>query len=436
MVALANQRVMEGFGGDGWFLLRIDDTDRERSDGELVEQLIDDLKWLGISWDDGPVFQAPRDSVYSEHVDKLLGSGDAYECFCGEDRLAAVAEAQRKAGKPPRYDGQCRTLSDPERERLRNLGQRPVVRLRVPSTDVNITDLVHGEVITPAESFGDYVIRRADGTATYMLASVVDDVEFKVGLVIRGSDHLANAARQAVLFDALGAERPVFAHLPVLLNPMDGRKLAKRDKAGSLHALRQDGWSPAAISAWAFELLGQHEPGFDFSKVPRGTTRVDLDRLASIGRETMAAADVNQLLAILASEYGIEAGAEHVALVEDVRSEAATLKELAHHVHTVIDQPDAESMRVWVKGSEHKIPVPEALQLMLHAAGDDPHAMVVATRALATERSVSPAAFLRPLRVALTGTPRGPGMESVLTAIGMSEVHNRIQRAITALSGD
>lgn len=434
MVALANRRVMDGFGADGWFLLRIDDTDRERSDGDLVEQLIDDLSWLGITWDEGPVFQAPRDSVYSKHVEKLIESGDAYECYCDEERLSSVAEAQRAAGKPPRYDGRCRTLSDPERERLQNLGQRPVVRLRVPAADVTIVDLVHGDVRTPADSFGDYVIRRADGTATYLLASVVDDIEYSVGLVIRGSDHLANAARQAVLFDALGADRPVFAHLPVLLNPGDGRKLAKRDRAGSLHALRQEGWRPEAISAWAFELLGQHGEAFDFSRVPRGTTRVDLDRLASIGRETMAATDVNSILSLLRDEYEIPVGPNLVALVEDYRSESATLKELARHVRSITDEPSADSMRAWAAEGTHKIPVAEALALIAPTAGSDPQTMVAAVRLLASERQVSPAAFLRPLRVALTGSPRGPGMEPVLTAIGMDEVRERISRAIVALS--
>ncbi len=240
----------------GVFVLRIDDTDAERSSEENTGQILRSLRWLGVDWDEGPevggsfgpYYQAERTAHYAEALDALTRSGHAYPCFCAADDLAARREAVRASGGPGGYDRTCRRLPADERTRRLNAGDPHVWRVSVPEDrgDIVVEDAVRGEVVFPADAMDDLILVRTDGSPTYNFASVVDDWRMGITHVIRGDDHLSNTPRQIVIFEALGAPVPTFAHLSMIWGP-DGKKLSKRHGATSVEQFHAEGFLPEAL---------------------------------------------------------------------------------------------------------------------------------------------------------------------------------------------
>jgi glutamyl-tRNA synthetase len=451
LVAVANAAVARATGGT--LLLRIDDTDQSRSRREDSLELIRLLRWLGIEWDEGPVYQHTRAAEYREALDLLLDRGRAYPCFCGDARLAQLRADQQAAGLPPRYDGRCRALTPDEVAAALKDEAPHTLRFAVPpDRDVEFDDLVHGHVVIPAGAFGDPVIVRSDASAGYLLASVVDDVAFDITHVIRGEDHLTNTARQVLLHEALEvATLPTFAHLP-LLRDADGRKLSKRDPLGTLDELADEGFLPTTVRRYLAELLGQgavdlladDEPvrEFFFDRIPTGAPKVDRPRLESLGREDMATLDASTLL----EGSGIPPALVNEQLVLELGAAAASRVALRGELRLVFDGPGAGDLPLVL---EFVAPEPgmlaaydtaldlavEQLRIELApglGAGSDTvwaAPFVARLREAGTTRGMAAREVLRPLRVALTGTTDGPGMELILTAIGAREALRRVHLA-------
>jgi glutamyl-tRNA synthetase len=225
----------------GEFVLRVEDTDRERSTADSVRAILDGLAWLGLDPDEGPIYQSDRMALYSETVRRLLDEGKAYRCYCSRERLETLREDAMARGEKPRYDGRCRDRTDiPE-------GVEPVIRFRNPDDgSVRFVDRVRGEIEIANAELDDLVIQRSDGTPTYNFAVVVDDLDMKINLVIRGDDHINNTPRQINLYRALAAPVPEFAHVPMILGD-DGARLSKRHGAVSVLAWREQGYLPDAL---------------------------------------------------------------------------------------------------------------------------------------------------------------------------------------------
>lgn len=251
---------------NGTLILRIEDTDAERSTDSSIEAILRDLRWLGISWEegpdgsgqDGPYRQSQRLSLYRDHSEKLLREGKVYKCFCSPERLESLRKEQLSMGMMPKYDGKCRSLSEGERSKMESEGLRPVLRFRVGKGMVVFEDLIHGRMSFDSNGISDFIIVRSDGMAAYNFACVIDDHAMRITHVIRGDDHLSNTPRQILLYLALGWEHPVFAHHPLILGS-DRSPLSKRHGATAVSQYREEGFLPEALLNY-LALLGWTSP--------------------------------------------------------------------------------------------------------------------------------------------------------------------------------
>jgi len=250
----------------GTFILRIEDTDTERSADISIEHILEDLRWLGIQWEEGPdrggrvgsYRQSERLSLYVDHAEGLLREGQAYKCYCSPERLESLRKEQLSKGKMPRYDGRCRSLSEEEISRMESEGQRPVLRFHVKRGSIIFEDIVHGRMNFDAEGIGDFIILRSDGMAAYNFACVIDDHHMQITHVIRGDDHLSNTPRQILVYQALAWQPPIFAHHPLILGS-DRSPLSKRHGATAVSQYRDEGFLPEALLNYLV-LLGWTPP--------------------------------------------------------------------------------------------------------------------------------------------------------------------------------
>ena len=301
--------------GGGRFLLRIEDTDRERSEARFARQLIEDLHWLGLEWDEGPeregaagpCRQSEREALYRPLFERLEAADLAYPCFCTPEELARVRSAQMAAGRPPRYPGTCARLGPEARARRLAEGHRPTLRFRVPAgREIRFEDLVRGPQAVACDDIGDFVIRRADGSAAFFFSNAVDDALMGVTHVLRGEDHLANTPRQLLLLEALGLRAPAYGHLPLILGE-DGAPLSKRNGSETIRALRETGYLPGAILNHLARLghALADDPGylsleglaarFDLERLGRAPARHDPRQLLHWQKEAVAAASDAEL---------------------------------------------------------------------------------------------------------------------------------------------
>ena len=291
----------------GQFILRIEDTDRERSFPEMVASIQDSLKWLGLDWDEGPYFQSQRGAIYSEWVQRLAQSDGAYYCYCTVEELAAKRELAQKEKRPLRYDRHCRDLTDADRARYEAEGRNPVVRLRIPEGDTAYTDLVYGELSRSNDELDDFICIRADGTPTYNFACVIDDHDMRISHVIRGNDHITNTYKQILIYRALGLAPPQFAHLPLNLGK-DRKKISKREGATSVVEYREMGFVPEAVVnflsllGWSpgddREVMSREElvAAFSLDRVNPSNPVFDLQKLEWMNGEYIRMMDPNELL--------------------------------------------------------------------------------------------------------------------------------------------
>jgi len=426
----------------GVFILRIEDTDLERSTPESVQAILDGMEWLGLDYDEGPYYQTQRFDRYAEVVQQLLHEGKAYHCYCSKERIEALREEQMKQGLKPRYDGHCRDGADAVP------GVKPVVRFRNPREgDVAWDDLVRGRISISNAELDDLVIARPDGSPTYNFTVVVDDVDMAVSLVILVDDHINNTPRQINIYRALGADLPDFAHVPMILGS-DGARLSKRHGAVGVMQYRDDGYLPQALLnylvrlGWSFgdqEIFSREEmiAHFDIGDVNRKAAAFDTDKLDWLNQHYMRSlppVEVAQHLVWHFEQAGLDP--EHGPPLEDLVAVQAdrvkTLKEMTEQSRVFY-----EDLGDYDEGSakKHLRPVAEE---PLRAVGNrladlaqwEPDRLNEAVRISAEELEIGLGKIAQPLRVALTGTGVSPSIDKTLWLIGRDRSLERISRAL------
>ena len=436
----------------GVMALRIEDTDRERSTQAAIEAIIDGLKWLGVTWDGDIVYQAARAERHAAAVRELLAKGAAYLCYATPAELDEMRESARSERRPPRYDGRWRDRSDADRAAAEAKGLKPVVRLRAPQEgETVVEDRVQGRVVFPNKDLDDLVLLRSDGSPTYMLAVVVDDHDMGATHVIRGDDHLTNAARQTHIYNAFGWTPPIFAHIPLIHGP-DGAKLSKRHGALGVDAYRAMGYLPKALRNYLLRLGWSHGDqefftteeaiaAFDLSGVGRSPARFDFAKLENMNGHYMRATPDAEMLAEFERalpwlEKGEAFRAKWDAALRDklaaampgLKERAKTLNELADSAnYLVAERPlpmDEKAADILAKGGRAHL---AALLPRLTALADWSAATTeAAVRAYAEETGAKLGQAAQPLRAALTGRATSPGIFDVLAVLGREESLGRI----------
>jgi glutamyl-tRNA synthetase len=420
--ALFNWLLARGAGGR--FVLRIEDTDRERSTPENVEQILDALRWLELDWDEGPVFQSEREAAHREAVAKLLETGRAYR---SEATVEDVKAWKAEHGDERGYRGEDQG--------------RGAVRLRVPDAgDTVLDDLVVGEVRSPNRSLDDLVIARADGTPLYNLAVAVDDLDAEITHVVRGNDHLTNTAKQLLIIAALDATPPRYAHLPLLHGP-DGKKLSKRHGSASVQELRDGGYLPAAVRnylallGWGAgddqTILSTQEliERFDIAHVQRNPARFDEQKLRWLNGRYMRQLSLAELTVLLEQFYGRGGLATAAAISADKLQTLADFWPLVGFIYDgPSDDPAARERWLDAPGTAILADLREAL-----ATVPEPFSVAnveVALAAVLERRGLKPSAVYQPLRVALAGRAVSPGIFETVALLGRQETLGRIDRAL------
>jgi glutamyl-tRNA synthetase len=439
--ALFNWLYARGRGGK--MLLRIEDTDRERSTQAAIDAILDGLKWLGIDWDSDVVYQFSRAARHREVAESLLASGRAYYCYASQDELAQMREAARREGRARLYDGRWRDRDPGEAPP----DVKPTIRLKAPlSGETVIDDQVQGRVVWQNENLDDLVLLRSDGTPTYMLAVVVDDHDMGVTHVIRGDDHLTNAARQKQIYDALGWDVPVMAHIPLIHGP-DGSKLSKRHGALGVDAYRAMGYLPVALRNYLVRLGWSHGDqeifstqemiaAFDLPQIGRSPARFDFAKLESLNGHYIRQSSDEDLLAAIEQLLPHIAGGDAIArkLTPAVRGQLlAAMTSLKERAKTLLDLIDGAGFLLsdrplLLDDKARALLTPEARDLLSGAAAGlakvEPwtsEATEQAVRSFAEARGAKLGAVAQPLRAALTGRTTSPGIFEVLAVLGKEE---------------
>lgn len=430
----------------GKMLLRIEDTDRERSSEPAVQAILDGLTWLGITWDDEPIGQFARAARHAEVARELVANGHAYYCYCSPEELNQMREEARAAGKPPRYNGYWRDRDASEAP----AGVSPVIRIKAPlAGEIVVDDHVQGKVVFKTENLDDFIILRSDGTPTYMLAVVVDDHDMGVTHIIRGDDHLTNAARQIVIYNGMGWDVPEMSHIPLIHGP-DGAKLSKRHGALGVEAYRQMGYLPAALRNYLARLGWSHGDEeifsteqmvewFSLEALNKGAARFDFVKLESINghyiREAKPA-DLYQAMLDLAQEVGRDIDA--TGLAANRGTVLAALPELQPRAKTVLELIDLAQFiyavrPIKIEQAAADVLVGDARGLVrdfaeiLRGINDWSVAAIdAAARAYAETKGLKLGKVAQPLRAALTGRTVSPGIFEVMILIGKQETLDRL----------
>ena len=425
----------------GRFILRIEDTDRERSTRESVDGILEGLQWLGLEWDEGPYFQSERTARYQAAAESLLASGRAYRCYCSRERLDRLRAEQLARREKPRYDGHCRTRTRPGTA-------PPAIRFRTQHEGATvIDDLVRGRVTIRNDELDDLVIVRADGTPTYNFSVVVDDLDMDVTHVIRGDDHVNNTPRQIHILHALGGELPAYAHVPMILG-RDGQRLSKRHGAVSVTSYRDSGYLPEAMLNHLARLGWSHGDQeiftrdelvelFDIGAVNRAAASFDTDKLDWLNRHYIKASGsepLGEALARQLSDLGLEtaAGPAPTAVAEALRERASTLREMAEasaYFYRDFDDFEPGAAR------KHLRPVAQAPLENLRAALAGLPAWTApdiadAVAGTAEEAGIGLGKLGQPLRVAVTGRGVSPPFDVTLALVGRERTLARLDRAL------
>jgi len=438
----------------GVVVLRIDDTDAARSEVRHEAAILEDLRWLGLDWDEGPDVgggfgpyrQSERLERYRTAARALLAAGAAYHCFCSEERLEALRAEQRASGSTPRYDRRCATLSADEVGRRLAAGEPAAVRFRVPGAEVVVDDLLRGPVTVGAGALGDFIIVRSDGTAGYNFATAVDDGDMAITHVIRGDDHLTNSARHLLLLRALGVTPPRFAHHGMILDP-EGGKLSKRHGATSVGELRDLGYLPEAVVNYLALLSWSHGEdevldrerlvaGFELEKLSPSAAVFDRAKLDWLGHEHVLRLDPEEHARRFAER--LPRGTPPLAaasLAAAFQPSLCAYGEAPALAAAVLDEPELATPALeLVAGAreqlEHFAAAREAAAEWLDPAAA--RALLGAYREWGAARGLPAKRLLMPLRVALTGREHGPELHYVLGALDRGTA---VRRTLAALGG-
>jgi glutamyl-tRNA synthetase len=424
----------------GTFILRIEDTDVERSTKESVDAILQGMEWLGLDWDEGPFYQSDSFDLYKEHVRKMLDAGKAYRCYCSAEELGAKRDLAMKEGRKPKYDGTCRERADhPEAPY--------VVRFRAPQCgDVAFDDLIKGRISFPAEELDDLIIQRTDGTPTYNFCVVIDDAIMRITTVIRGDDHVNNTPRQIQLYQALGFPVPQFAHVPMILGS-DKARLSKRHGATSVIAYRDMGYLPEALMNYLVRLGWSHGDDeifsreemiqkFDIGDVGRSAGVFNTEKLNWLNAHYIKGGDPERLADLLLphlSSRGVSTlnGPNLVTVVKSLQERAQTLEEMAERALFYYSSPTMYDEAALAKFDKaHLVAVYTAVAGKLSAAG------AVSTaefdqifKEICTENGWKMPQVGQPVRIALSGGTQAPGIGEIVNVLGIEEAVRRINSA-------
>ena len=431
----------------GEFVLRIEDTDRERSTEEAIQVILDGMEWLGLRADEGPLYQTDRFDRYTEIAEQLLEQGHAYHCYCSKQELDEMRGAQMVASEKPRYDGRCRDRKEPR------AGVPPVVRFRNPDEgQVVVDDQVRGRVVFDNRELDDVVLLRSDGVPTYNFSVVVDDMDMEITHVVRGDDHLNNTPRQINIYRALGAEPPAFAHVPMILGP-DGAKLSKRHGAVSVLQYRQEGYLPEALLNYLVRLGWSHGDQeifsieemiqlFDISDVNKSASSFNPEKLLWLNqhyiKETPAARLALELQWQL-ERLGIETagGPPLEAVAEAYRERAKTMHEMAQAAIFFFQEFETYHEKAARQHlGEASAPALAALQERLAGLEEWTAAAVHnVVQGVAEALGVGMGTVAQPLRVAVSGGPVSPPIDVTVALLGREVTLGRLDRALEHAKG-
>jgi glutamyl-tRNA synthetase len=426
----------------GEFVLRIEDTDRERSTDEATQVILDGLSWLGLDWDEEPVFQTARQAEHVIAVEQLLDEGHAYRCYCTKEELDEMREAQRAAGKKPMYDGRCRHRSD------RPAGQSFVVRFRSPDEgETIVNDMVLGSVSFPNAELDDLILLRSDGTPTYNLAVVADDAEMGITHVVRGSDHLNNTPRQIQLYQALGLPIPQFAHIPLIHGP-DGAKMSKRHGSVAITEYREEGYLPHAVNNYLARLGWSHgdeevfSPDqlielFDLAQVGKAAARFDQQKLDWLNghwlREAKAVDLVDEVSRLLAVDTS--AGPDLNPVIASLQERSKNLVDLAEGARFFYVAP-TEYQEKAVKKNFKDMTWPllgsfiTQVEALPEWSGEAAHDLI---KSICEGEGVNMGKLAQPIRILVAGGPVSPPIDLTLGLLGKDETLQRLKTGLSVL---
>ncbi|GAB6158612.1 glutamate--tRNA ligase [Desulfotomaculum varum] len=447
----------------GRFIVRIEDTDLERSSRESEENILNALRWLGIDWDEGiqaggpngPYRQTERLAIYRQLAAQLLENGQAYYCYCTEEELAAEREELLARGELPRYLGRCRHLSEEEKAKLAAEGRKPVLRFRVPENRIiTIQDRVRGQVEFESNGIGDFIIMKSDNIPTYNFAVVVDDHDMNITHVIRAEEHLSNTPRQILIYEALGWPQPEFAHISLILGK-DRAKMSKRHGATAIEQYQKLGYLPEALVNF-LALLGWSPGGeqeilslpeiveqFSLDRVAKNPAVFDLDKLNWLNGHYIRQSPLDRLTR-LAVPYLMEAGyldeepeAEKLAWLEQVvaiaRNYISYMQEITQHVdvffhnEVTVTEEEARDVLTW---EQMPVVMEVACRLFADASEITEESVKGIIKAIGKQTGLKGKFIFQPLRVAITGRTHGPELHQIIPVIGKERTVARLRAVL------
>jgi len=442
--ALFNWLYARHFGGT--FILRIEDTDTERSTQQSVDAILQGMEWLGLDWDEGPFYQTDNFPLYKQHVQKLLDEGKAYRCWCKPEELEAKREAAMAEGRKPKYDGTCRHRQD------QPLDQPHVIRFKAPEEgETAFDDLIKGRITFPNAELDDLIISRTDGTPTYNFCVVIDDALMRITHVIRGDDHVNNTPRQIQLYEALGYPVPIFAHVPMILGS-DKARLSKRHGATSVIAYRDMGYLPEALNnylvrlGWSNgddEIFSREEmvQKFDIANVGRSPSVFNPDKLNWLNAHYIKTGDPARLAELLkphlASRGVTDTSAPDLTgVISTLQERAQTLEEMADRALFYYQAPQSYDEAALAKFDKpHLAAVFSAVSAKLAATTASTAAECDALfKEICVEGGWKMPQVGQPVRIALSGSTQAPGIGEIVMALSKAEAVARIDRARAALA--
>lgn len=437
--ALFNWLYARHFGGT--FILRIEDTDTERSTQESVDAILQGMEWLGLDWDEGPFYQTDNFPLYKQHVQKLLDEGKAYRCWCSQETLEAKREAAMAEGRKPKYDGTCRN------RKAERLDQPHVIRFKAPEEgETEFFDQIKGRIAFPNAELDDLIISRTDGTPTYNFCVVIDDALMRISHVIRGDDHVNNTPRQIQLYEALGYPVPIFAHVPMILGS-DKARLSKRHGATSVIAYRDMGYLPEALNNYLVRLGWSHGDDeifsreemvqkFDIGNVGRAPSVFNPDKLNWLNAHYIKNGDPVRLAELLkphlASRGVADTSAPDLAgVIATLQERSQTLEEMAERALFYYQAPesyDEAALAKFEKGHLAAVFTAVAAKLAASTAADAAEFDAL-FKDICAENNWKMPQVGQPVRVALSGGTQAPGIGEIIMALGVAESVARIARA-------
>jgi glutamyl-tRNA synthetase len=442
----------------GTFVLRIEDTDSERSTDTSMDQIMEDLQWLGVTWDEGPDQNGPagpyrqsqRLSIYREFADRLFQEGKSYKCFCSEERLEKLRKEQLSKGRMPRYDGRCRSLSEEEMAKMESSGLHPVFRFHVEAGPILFEDLIHGKMNFDSAGMGDFIIVRSDGMAAYNFACVIDDHLMHITHVIRGEDHLSNTPRQILLYQALSWQPPIFAHHPLIVGP-DRSPLSKRHGATAVSQYREEGFLPEALLNYLV-LLGWTPPSgeetlplkrmieeFSMQHISRSApiyNRKKLEWLNSFYIRKKEEGELSVILIPYLQKAGIQIDQIDRQWLNQIfgviKENLVVLSQVDEYLGIFFDEKFffEEGAKTVLHESRNR----EIIRSVLSLLEDSPGMILDEQTSLLTQLEKKTRRkgkdLYAPLRAGVTGKTKGPELVKTLPLLGMERIIKRLKMAL------